>query len=108
MSYDTHFHSFLPGVIDNGTDKIIVYTATNNNVEEPLLSAFNMYNEYTNISVNNEYPEGQLMSVLNYRTRPLAYSTLLFLTLTWLSVFIGFGLMGYTVYTSTPKEKNLR
>ena len=46
--YDIHenFHSFLPGILDNHTDAIMLYTATRREIGNPLKSAMEMYSDY--------------------------------------------------------------
>lgn len=46
MSLDTYFHSYLPGVLDDSTDSIMIYTAADTGAGKPLLRAMSMYNDY--------------------------------------------------------------
>lgn len=46
-SLDTYFHSLLPGVLDNNTDSIMLYTALDRSGGNGLTRAMNMYNAYT-------------------------------------------------------------
>ncbi|MDE7223661.1 MAG: hypothetical protein K2O34_07785 [Acetatifactor sp.] len=45
-SLDTYFHSLLPGVLDNNTDSIMLYTALDQSEGSGLIRAMNMYNAY--------------------------------------------------------------
>lgn len=45
-SYDTYFHSFLPGVLDNSTDRIMITTANDEMEENPFVRAMNMHSDY--------------------------------------------------------------
>ncbi|MDE5891874.1 MAG: hypothetical protein K2H45_03005, partial [Acetatifactor sp.] len=45
-SLDTYFHSLLPGVLDNNTDSIMLYTALDQSEGNVLTRAMNMYNAY--------------------------------------------------------------
>ena len=45
-SLDTYFHSHLPGVLDNGTDTIMLRTALDTSDGNPLVRAMNMYCTY--------------------------------------------------------------
>lgn len=46
QSMDTYFHSLLPGVLDNNTDSIMLYTALDQSEGNVLARAMNMYNGY--------------------------------------------------------------
>ena len=45
---DTYFHSYLPGVMDDSTDRIIVYTALDTQEGNPFVRAMKMYNGWQN------------------------------------------------------------
>lgn len=49
QAYADYFHSYLPGVMDNNTDSIMLSTAMDENAGNPLLRAMNMYSEYLGI-----------------------------------------------------------
>ncbi|MBQ2802743.1 MAG: hypothetical protein IJF07_02455 [Lachnospiraceae bacterium] len=49
LSYDTYFHSYLPGVMDNATDSIMIYTTTDSNQGNPLIRAMENYNAYQDL-----------------------------------------------------------
>ncbi len=50
QSLDTYFHSHFPGVLDNGTDSIMLYTAMDNSEDNPFIRAMNMYCTYLNLN----------------------------------------------------------
>ena len=45
-SLDTYFHSFLPGVLDGNTDRIMIDTALDTTKGNPLYRAMDMYSTY--------------------------------------------------------------
>ncbi len=45
-SKDEHFHSYLPGVLDGSSDRVMLYTAGNEIAENPLTAAMRSYNAY--------------------------------------------------------------
>jgi hypothetical protein len=47
QSWDTYFHSYLPDVMDDSTDRIMLYTALDTGRGNPLRRAMNAYNEFS-------------------------------------------------------------
>lgn len=67
QAYAEYFHSYLPGVMDNNTDAIMLSTAMDENAGNPLVRAMNMFNDYLGIDYGR-YWHGYV-SVL----RPMLY-----------------------------------
>ena len=45
-SLDTYFHSYYPDVLDDSTDKIMLYTAMDDSIGSPLTRAMDSYSDY--------------------------------------------------------------
>lgn len=67
QSLDAYFHSYLPGVLDNGTDSIMLHTAMDTSEGNPLTRAMNMYCTYLHINYSR-YWHGYVAIL-----RPLLY-----------------------------------
>lgn len=67
QSQETYFTSFLPGVLDNNTDSIMLYTALDQSEGSRLTRAMNMYNAYTRVNYSY-YWHGYVILL-----RPLLY-----------------------------------